>query len=93
MAVYTDGVHLVADTLDELLRFVDKISLSRERIQGIRKKHVHFDLLGRKLQAALDAGAIDLGRNMTARKQIATKAKSLSEQYQSRRRFDATISK
>lgn len=43
MAVYTDGVHLVADTVDELHQFAKSINLNRCWFMN-HKKHPHYDL-------------------------------------------------
>ncbi len=43
MTVYTDGVHLVADTLDELHKFAQAMGLKREWFQNHRR-HPHYDL-------------------------------------------------
>lgn len=56
MAVYTDGVHLVADTLDELHAFAVLVGLKRRWFQG--RRHPHYDLTSRgKVQLALFKGA------------------------------------
>lgn len=54
--VYTDGVHLVADSLAELHEFADKILLKRCWFQN-HHDHPHYDILGKKVKMALDAGA------------------------------------
>lgn len=61
--IYTDGVHLVADSLDELHNFADKIGMKRSWFQ-YSKKHPHYDLLGSKKALAIKEGAI----NVTSRK-------------------------
>jgi len=43
MAVYSDGVHLTADSLDELHKFAMDLNLKRKWFQG-GKKHPHYDL-------------------------------------------------
>lgn len=59
--VYTDGVHLVADSLQTLHEFAQSIGLGRHFYEGIRKGHPHYDLTTKKrLQSALDAGAITI---------------------------------
>lgn len=42
--IYTDGIHLVADSLDELHSFALKIGLNRRYYEGVRKGHPHYDL-------------------------------------------------
>lgn len=56
--VYTDGVHLVADNLNELHLFAEKIKLGRHFYHGVRKGHPHYDLTNHeKKSAAVKAGA------------------------------------
>ncbi len=55
MSVYTDGTHLMADTLTELHAFARRIGLKREWFQDHR--HPHYDLFGVMAQRAVDAGA------------------------------------
>jgi hypothetical protein len=55
--VYTDGVHLIADSVDELHAFAQRIGLKRVWFQDHR--HKHYDLTtGRMLNKALAAGAV-----------------------------------
>lgn len=72
MVVYTDGVHLVADNLDELHRFARGIGLKRIWFQD--HKTPHYDLTtANKLKTAIEAGAV----KKTAREILEmTKAKS-----------------
>lgn len=51
--VYTDGIHLIADSLDELHEFALKIGLKREWFQD-HPKHPHYDLFGSKRYLALE---------------------------------------
>lgn len=60
MGVYTDGIHLVADTEDELHRFARRIGLRHEWFQAHR--HAHYDLLGQMVSRAVRHGAVRLGR-------------------------------
>ena len=53
--VYTDGIHLVADTLDELHAFALKIGLKRDWFQY--RGYPHYDLMGGMTRKAIDAGA------------------------------------
>lgn len=56
--IYTDGVHLVGDTLSELHAFVRKMGFKREWFQN-HPRHPHYDLTtGRALRRALQKGAI-----------------------------------
>lgn len=42
--IYTDGIHLVADSLQELHSFAVSIGLSRKYFHGIRRGHPHYDI-------------------------------------------------
>lgn len=55
MSVYTDGVHLVADTIEELHAFAESIGMKRKWFQNHRKPH--YDLLGRRAEIAYLKGA------------------------------------
>ena len=56
MAVYTDGVHLVADTENELHKFASEIGVSRKLFQYGR--HSSYPLIGNTVNKALLCGAI-----------------------------------
>lgn len=57
MSVYTDGTHLVADTLTQLHDFAERLGLKREWYQD-HPRHPHYDLTtGRAYRRALDLGA------------------------------------
>lgn len=54
--VYTDGVHLIADSEAELHEFAKKIGLKREWFQD--RRHKHYDLTTkRKSNYAIEIGA------------------------------------
>lgn len=53
---YTDGKHLVADTIDELHAFALRLGLKREWFQN-HLKHPHYDLFGSKVTKARTLGA------------------------------------
>lgn len=55
--VYTDKIHLIADTLEELHNFADSIGLKREYFQD-HKRHPHYDIWGIMLSRAIEKGAI-----------------------------------
>lgn len=42
--IYTDNIHLVADSLEELHDYAEKIGLGRHRFEGVKKGHPHYDL-------------------------------------------------
>ncbi len=45
---YTDGVHLMADSLEELHRFAAKLHLRRQWFQD-HPRHPHYDLTTRRM--------------------------------------------
>jgi hypothetical protein len=46
--IYTDGAHLIAESLDELCSYADKIGLNRYWLQLSGKNlHPHFDICGK----------------------------------------------
>lgn len=58
MTVYTDGMHLIADSLQELHVFAAYLGLRREWFQG-HSRHLHYDLTSpKKLTRALRLGAV-----------------------------------
>lgn len=74
MAVYTDGVHMVADSLEELHEFATRIALSRSYFEGVRKGHPHYDLTNeRRREMAYEAGAVKVSS-----REILIKSKALS---------------
>lgn len=56
--VYTDGVHMVATTVEELHVFAEKIGVHRCYFRNPRKKrHPHYDLMTMKVvEKAFDIG-------------------------------------
>ncbi len=64
--VYTDKVHLVADSLDELHDFATGIGLKRLWFQN-HSRHPHYDLLGKRLAFALERGAVVIGSKQLVR--------------------------
>jgi len=81
MAVYVDDMykielgkfrhmnmsHLVADSTEELLSFVDKIGVQRKWIQYPGKNTEHFDICISKRKLAIQMGAIAVGMRELAR--------------------------
>jgi hypothetical protein len=55
--VYTDKIHLVADSLEELHDFATYIGLRRDWFQN-HSRHPHYDLWGSRLKSALNRGAV-----------------------------------
>lgn len=61
MSVFTDGVHLVSENLEELHEFATRIGLKRSYFEGVRKGHPHYDLTNEAVRRrAYEAGAIQL---------------------------------
>jgi hypothetical protein len=58
--VYTDKIHMIATTVDELHRFADKIGLHKCYYRNPRKKkHPHYDLITEKIRKkAIKEGAV-----------------------------------
>lgn len=48
--IYTDGTHLVAETLPELHNYAQSIGLKRHFFHGVRKGHPHYDLTNDKIK-------------------------------------------
>lgn len=55
--------HLLADTLEELHGFAERIGMRREWYQP--RSTPHYDLSLRKREAALALGAVEIGREET----------------------------
>jgi len=64
--IYTDGVHMIGSTVDELHQFAEKIGLHRCYYRNPRKKkHPHYDLMNEKIRKkAIDNGAIFVNDKM-----------------------------
>lgn len=61
MTVYTDGVHLVADTLGELHAFAQAMNLKRAWFQN-HARHPHYDLTTKRAgERAILEGAVCVG--------------------------------
>ncbi len=58
MSVYTDTIHMVATTENELHEFAHRIGLPRHRFEGILKGHPHYDLYSTLLGKAMKEGAV-----------------------------------
>lgn len=56
--VFTDGIHLMSDNLDELHEFAKRIGLQTRWFQS-NPRHPHYDLISKiMVQRALEKGAI-----------------------------------
>lgn len=42
--IYTDDIHVVADTLDELHTWAKAWGISKSFYEGVRKGHPHYDI-------------------------------------------------
>lgn len=56
MAVYTDGIVLMADTVEELHQFAGAIGIKPSWFND--HKHKHYDLFGVMVEKAIAGGAI-----------------------------------
>jgi len=58
--VYTDRIHMIATTVDELHSFANKIGLHKCYYRNpIKKKHPHYDLMTEKIRnKAINEGAV-----------------------------------
>lgn len=73
--VYTDGIHLVADSLEELHRFARGIGLRKSWFQD--KRLPHYDLTTQRAsQRAINVGAI-----VVSSRTIVPKARELYEAH------------
>lgn len=41
--IYFDGIHIVADSLEELHKFAEQIGIKRCWFEGTKKGHPHYD--------------------------------------------------
>ena len=77
--IYTDGVHLTADTVEELHRFAELIGLNRCWFHN--SNHLHYDLMKSEemrsvmLEAALSNGAQRVSPKMIVKKAPKKEAK------------------
>lgn len=69
--VYTDGVHMVADSVEELHKFAHKIGMRRHWFQD-HPRHPHYDLLGSMFKRAKSKGALVVNK-----REILMKSKSM----------------
>lgn len=42
--IYTDGIHLVADSLTELHEFANQNEIKRCWFEGVKRGHPHYDI-------------------------------------------------
>ena len=54
MMIYTDGVHIIADSLSELHEFARGIGMKREWFQD--RKHPHYDITSNGMRKAVMRG-------------------------------------
>ena len=70
MAVYTDSIHLVADTEEELHAFAERVGLGRHWWEGVQKGHPHYDIPAKRWKAVMRGGAVIVtSREMVIRAQ------------------------
>lgn len=73
--IYVDKVHMVADSLEELHLFAQKIGLKKHFYEGVKKGHPHYDLTNKVIMAkAIENGAVVVNRRqiLTISHQLAT---------------------
>lgn len=46
--LYYDGVHLVADTIEELHESCEQLDIPRNYFEGVKKGHPHYDIIRKK---------------------------------------------
>lgn len=62
MSVYTDGVHLVANSLEELHAFAKGLCFPKSWFQNKKREYPHYDLTtSRAVIRAIHYGAIRIG--------------------------------
>lgn len=59
---YNEGCHLLADTIEELHSFAEKIGMKRSWFQNPDHALPHYDLTRGKRLQAIKLGAIEIGR-------------------------------
>ncbi len=64
MVVYFDGVHLVADTLEELHTFAADIGIKRCWFHN-NKKHPHYDCINKNKDKVLAAKSVTMINSRT----------------------------
>lgn len=85
--IYTDKIHMVADSLKELHEFSHSIGLKRMYFEGVRKKHPHYDVVNKNGNLIKDENgviildkAISNGAKIINKKELLLKSKKLHEQ-------------
>lgn len=71
--IYTDNIHLIADSLKELHIFAESIGLKRCYFHGMRKGHPHYDLMNVDIRKK----AIDAGANLVSSRFIVNKCNEI----------------
>lgn len=60
--IYTDGVHVVADSLEELHAWAKRVGIGRHRFHGMRRRHPHYDVTPKMVNNMLTREALACGR-------------------------------
>jgi hypothetical protein len=71
--IFTDGIHLVADNIDELHSFAQSLGLKKEWFQN-NLRHPHYDLTTQRARKR----AIKAGARVIGNKELLLKAKKMS---------------
>jgi hypothetical protein len=58
--VYTDKIHMVAESLSELHTFAQSMGLHRRYFHGVKKKHPHYDLITKSGREILDENGVKM---------------------------------
>lgn len=89
MSVYVDDMrapfrgmlmcHMIADTSEELLQMVDRISVKRKWIQYAGTPKEHFDICWTKRKLAVSAGALEVTRRELVQRQLQKDGRELPQ--------------
>ena len=73
--IYTDKIHLIADSLQELHTFAEEQGIKRCWFEGVKKGHPHYDIPKKKLDQILKIPKIQIVRP----REILSRSKILAE--------------
>jgi hypothetical protein len=71
--IYVDKVHMVADSLEELHSFAEKMGIKKHFYEGVRKGHPHYDLTNKTVMSKV----IENGAVVVSSKKVLEISKSL----------------
>lgn len=58
--IYTDRIHLVANSIEELHNFCNEIGIKRCWFEGVRKGHPHYDIPKYKYKTVMDDSRVKI---------------------------------